>query len=117
MTLLPFSFGPGNNFFRGVLFPHWPQVIHPQGLLTAFPDKPGEHTDCCKVSTEGFVVHVTLSKQMGFKLVHHSEHIETYLHKTLLGTILSQNKYECSGTAVLLQIPMLSSVNIMGICQ
>jgi len=57
------------------------------------------------------------SKQMAFKLVHHSEHIGTDLHKTLLGNILSQNKYECSGTAVLLQIPMLSSVNIMRICK
>lgn len=43
LTLLPLSFCPGNNFFRGVLFPHWPQVIHPQGLLRAFPEEPGGH--------------------------------------------------------------------------
>lgn len=114
VTFLPLSFCPSNNVFRGVLFPHWPQVIHPQGLVRAFPEEPGghrlqsgEHSRICGVCD-------TFRTRGHQGSAPHRAHRHWH-HNTTLSC--PQNNHKCPGTAVLLWIPRLSSVSTMGICK
>lgn len=73
------------------------------------------HTDCCK-GPQGTCCACNVFKTDGLS-VSAPQWAHRDLNETLLRTILSQNKYECLRTVALLQILMLSSINLMRIWQ